>query len=102
MTDPNPAILARFERAKRFLPGNLAGTVLSLAAGPKWLSSTHGWAQRQTAAGFDVIVIDAESGAVDVLARSDLLLSALHLAAAAESFPKPSSVTVTDVDDSLT
>jgi dipeptidyl aminopeptidase/acylaminoacyl peptidase len=101
MTDPNAEILARFERAKQFLPGNLAGTVLSLAAGPKWLSSGRGWAQRQTAAGFDVIAIDAESGAVDVLAGSDALLSALQAAAGATSSVKPSSVTVTDVAEDL-
>jgi dipeptidyl aminopeptidase/acylaminoacyl peptidase len=101
MTDPHAAILARFERAKHFLPGNLAGTVLSLAAGPKWLSSSRGWAQRQTASGFDVIVIDAESGAVDVLATSDALLSALQAAAGAPSPVKPLSVTVTDVAEDL-
>jgi dipeptidyl aminopeptidase/acylaminoacyl peptidase len=97
LTDPDAAILARYERAKQFLPGNLAGTVLALATGPKWLSSTQGWAQRQTAAGFDVIVIDAETGAVDVLAGSDALLPALRTAAGGESPPKPSAVTVTDV-----
>jgi dipeptidyl-peptidase-4 len=101
MTDPNATILARFARARQFLPGNLAGTVLSLAAGPKWLSSTRGWAQRQTAAGFDVIVIDAETGTVDVLAASDVLLPALHAAAGFASPPKPSAVTVVDVATDL-
>jgi dipeptidyl aminopeptidase/acylaminoacyl peptidase len=101
MTDPNAAILARFERAKQFLPGNLAGTVRSLAAGPKWLSSSRGWAQRQTATGFDVIAIDAESGAVDVLAGSDALLPALRAAAGAESPLKPAAVTVTDIAENL-
>lgn len=101
MTDPHPDILARFERAKQFLPGNLAGTVHSLAAGPKWLSSSRGWAHRQTAAGFDVIAIDAESGAVDVLISSDALLPALQEASGAESALKPSSVKVTDVAEDL-
>src|SRR4029453_16516999 len=101
MTDPNAAILARFDRAKQFLPGNLAGTVLSLATGPKWLSSTQGWAQRQTAAGFDVIVIDAETGAFDVLASSEALLPALHVVAGSESPPKPSAVTVVDIATDL-
>lgn len=97
MTDSTAAILARFERARQFLPGNLAGTVFALATGPKWLSPTRGWAQRQTAAGFDVIAIDAETGTVDVLAGSDALLPALQAAAGSESPPKPSAVTVVDV-----
>ncbi len=101
MTDPNAAILARFERAKQFLPGNLAGTVLSLATGPKWLSSTQGWAQRQTAAGFDVIVIDAETGTIDVLTGRDALLPALQAAAGSESPPKPSAVNVVDIATDL-
>lgn len=101
MTDSTATIVARYERAKQFLPGNLAGTVPSLSIGPKWLSSTHGWAQRQTTTGFDVIVIDAESSAIDVLVRSDVMLPSLQAAADAESLPKPSSVTVTDIDESL-
>ena len=97
MTDSNAEILARFERAKQFLPGNLVGTVRSLAAGPKWLSSSRGWVQRQTAGGFDVIAIDAESGAIDLLTGSDALRAALQAAADTTSPLKPSSVTVTDV-----
>jgi hypothetical protein len=101
MTDSDAAILARFERAKGFLPGNLAGTVLALATGPKWLSGTTGWAQRQTAGGFDVIAIDAETGAVEVLVSSDVLLPALHAVAGGEIPPKPAAVSVTDVADDL-
>ncbi len=97
MTDSDAAILARFERARQFLPGNLAGTVLALTTGPKWLSPTQAWAQRQTAGGFEVIVIDAETGVVDVLASSDALLPALHAVAGGEVLPKPSAVTVTDI-----
>jgi dipeptidyl aminopeptidase/acylaminoacyl peptidase len=100
MADSDAAILARFERARRALPGGLAGLVHALNAGPKWLSPTQGWAQRQTSAGFDVLVIDAETGSVEVLARSDTLLPALE-SAGGDASPKPTAETIVDIAPDL-